>query len=113
MPFLVFGIIQIVMVDEMAAMAESALPGDGSIWVYLTGALMIIAALCILFRRYDYWASIGLALILLVYVAVLHAPQAAGNSAMSAISVSNVLKDLGLAGGALIYAGTSKSKQLK
>jgi len=107
-PFLAFGILHLFRAADMSAMVEGKMPGDGKIWIYLTGIVMVISALTIITKKFDYWGSLALAFVLLLYVAVLHAPEAAGDSAMSAISMSNALKDLGLAGGALIYAGTAR-----
>jgi uncharacterized membrane protein YphA (DoxX/SURF4 family) len=109
LPFLLFGISHMIMADRMAPIVEDRMPGNGKIWIYLCGAFLIVASLAIIVRKFDFWAALGLALLLLLYVLVLHAPNAASDP----LAMSNTLKDIALAGGALIYAGTTRSGKLK
>jgi len=97
-PALIFGFFHLMNANAMAAMVP--LPG-GVIWVYLTGICMIAAAVSIYIGKLDKLATVLLALLFLIYAFSLHLSGAiAGDQA----STGNFLKDLGLAGGALMYA---------
>ncbi len=99
-PFLVFGIMHFMNADAMAGMA----PG-GSIMVYITGLALVAAAISIFIGKLDKLAAVLLALMLILFIVLLHAKGLGGDEATMQASMSNLLKDLGLAGGALLYAG--------
>ena len=96
-PFLIFGLLHFVGADQMAAMA----PG-GKAMVYFTGLALIAAAVSVFIGKYDRLAMMLLALMLILFVAIIHAPAAAGGSEAA---MPSLLKDIALAGGALLYAG--------
>jgi uncharacterized membrane protein YphA (DoxX/SURF4 family) len=86
-------------------MVPSAVPG-GVLWVYLTGIALIAAAVAILTDKMAKLASVLLAALLLVFVLVIHLKGAmAGDQA----AIASLLKDIAIAGGALVFAGTRKS----
>ena len=95
-PFAVFGIFHFMKTEGMAGMAfgQSAL-------VYLTGVALIAAAVSMLIGKLDKLAAVLLALMLIIFVLAIHLGGAmdGDQSAMSAM-----LKDIMLAGAALIYA---------
>jgi uncharacterized membrane protein YphA (DoxX/SURF4 family) len=101
-PFLVFGILHFMNADAMAGMA----PG-GAIMVYITGLALVAAAISIFIGKMDKLACVLLAVMLILFVLLLHAPGL-GDEATMQNSMSNLLKDLGLAGGALLCAGNAK-----
>jgi len=101
-PFLVFGILHFAGAEDMAAMA----PG-GKIMVYLTGLALIAAAISIFIGKLDKLACVLLAVMLVLIIVLVHAPGL-GDEATMQMSMSNTLKDLGLAGGALLCAGGAK-----
>lgn len=104
-PFLVFGIFHFMNAEQMAAMA----PG-GTIMVYISGLALVLAAISILIGKMDKLACLLLALLLLLFIAFIHIPgmmNAADDMAMQ-MSMSGLLKDLGLMGGALLAAKTAK-----
>lgn len=95
-PFAVFGIFHFMNAEGMAGMAfgQTAL-------VYLTGVALIAAAVSMLIGKLDKLAAVLLALMLIIFVLAIHLGGAmdGDQSAMSAM-----LKDIMLAGAALIYA---------
>jgi uncharacterized membrane protein YphA (DoxX/SURF4 family) len=67
---------------------------------------LIAAAVAILLDKMAKLASVLLAVLLLVFVLVIHLKGAmAGDQA----STASLLKDIAIAGGALVFAGTRKS----
>ena len=100
-PFAVFGILHFMNAGAMAPMAFGI-----SALVYLTGVALIAAAVSIFIGKYDKLAAVLLALMLLILAFVVHAPNGASQ-------FGDVLKNISLAGGALMYAGGfSKDKSL-
>jgi putative oxidoreductase len=99
-PFLVFGLFHFMGASNMAGMVP--IPG-GAFWVYLTGAAMAAFAVSVFMGKYDKLAGVLLAALLMLYILLIHGKSAAGGDQMATISA---LKDLALAGGALMYANT-------
>jgi uncharacterized membrane protein YphA (DoxX/SURF4 family) len=107
LPFAVFGINHVLHAQAMAGMVP--VPG-GVFWIYLTGAALIAAAVGILTGILARWAALGLALLLLTFVALIHIPGLA-RPEMAQLAMANLLKDLALAGGALIFASTAGKRR--
>jgi len=75
-------------------------------WIYLTGALLIAAAVAILINKYVRVAGILLAIFLILIVVTVHVPAMTNvTEERVSIIVTNLVKDTGLAGAALIIAG--------
>jgi putative oxidoreductase len=72
-PFTLFGVLHFMNADAMGNMVP--IPG-GSIWIYLTGAALIAAALSLLIGKYDKLAATLLGVMLLIFVFALHLPGA-------------------------------------
>ncbi|MBA2249510.1 MAG: DoxX family protein [Chitinophagaceae bacterium] len=87
----VFGVRNIMKADSMNTIVPTYMPG-GTVWVYVCGVCMVLAAIeIILNNRLTRIACYLLALMLLIFVCMLHLqPAIAGNPA-------NLLKDTGLA----------------
>ncbi len=102
-PFIVFGIIHFINAQAMGGYVPAYIPG-GAFWVYVTGAVFIVAALAILLGKMTKELSLVLAIQLLVFVALIHIPGVLKGNQMN---VSGMLKDLSLAGGALLIASMS------
>lgn len=102
LPFTVFGIMHIINAEQMTGMVPAYLSG-GSLWVYLTGFAQIAFALSVLIGKYDKLAAVLCALMLLIFILTLHFPGLS-NLQMSKMAMNNMLKDLGLIGGAMMYA---------
>ena len=104
-PMAIFGLFHFISGPAMAGMVPAAIPG-GVLWVYLTGIALIAAAVAILTDKMAKLASVLLAALLLVFVLVIHLKGAmTGDQA----STASLLKDIAIAGGALVFAGTRKS----
>ncbi len=95
LPFAVFGVMHFTAASDMAAMA----PG-GEVMVYITGVAHLAAAVSMLIGKLDKLASVLLALMLLIFAFAVHAPAMSENPA----EMGNILKNIALAGGALMYA---------
>lgn len=102
-PFAIFGLLHFMAGDEMAPMVP--LPG-GAIWVYLTGVAHLAAAVSIIINKKARLAATLLAILLLIFVFSIHLPSVMEGGEAGQASMMNMLKDIALAGGALIYAGT-------
>ncbi len=107
-PFLVFGVMHFLQGDMVGSMVPEYMPGSSSIWVYFSGALMVAGSVSIIIRKFDYWAALGLSVLMIVYVVVVHLPNF---SASNPVVASNILKDIGMAGGTLFYAHTRSSSK--
>ena len=96
-----FGVSHFMNADIMSGMIPDFMPGDGKIWIYITGAALIAAALAILINKFKTTACYLLAILLLIFVFTLHLkPAMDGNPAM-------LLKDAGLAMAAIIIGNRS------
>lgn len=98
-PMAIFGIFHFMNGPMMVGMVP--IPG-GVVWVYLTGAALIAAAVAILMGKQAVLATRLLALFLILTALTVHLRMVmAGNQD----AMPNVLKDVALAGGALILSG--------
>lgn len=103
-PALIFGVMHMMNASEMASMVP--IPG-GVVWVYITGLAMIAAAVAVVIGKYDKLAAALLGLLILIYALTIHLPgvlKAGDDAQMMAMYMGNFLKDVGLAGGAWVYA---------
>lgn len=97
-----FGVMHFMNADKMSGMVPDYMPADGKIWIYITGAALIAAALAILINKFKMVACYLLAAMLLIFVFTLHLqPAMDGNP-------GQLLKDTGLAMAAIII-GNGKS----
>jgi putative oxidoreductase len=104
-PFAVFGLFHFM---NAAGMAETFGPPGGEIMIYFTGAALIAAAISIIIGKFTKWACLGLALMFILFVVMVHVPMAGSEDEVEmAKGMTNLLKDLSLAGAALTYAGMS------
>jgi uncharacterized membrane protein YphA (DoxX/SURF4 family) len=101
-----FGINHFLNASGMAPFVPAFFHG-GVFWVYLTGAALIAAAFAILIGRKTRLAGILLALFLIIIVLSIHLPAIlnAPDEAASRVPLTNLIKDTGLAGAALMIAG--------
>ncbi len=103
LPAAMFGIIHFMAADKMAGMVP--IPG-GVIWVYLTGAALIAAAVAIIIGKKARMAATLLAVLILVFVLSIHLPAVMAGGESGQMAMSGLLKDMMIAGGVLVYAGT-------
>ena len=99
LPFMVFGAFHLSKAAMMAGMVPAWVPG-GILWIYITGAAMIAAAISIIINVLAYWACLGLALLMLTFVVTVHIPNLS-NPQMAMMAMPGLLKDTSLAGAAL------------
>lgn len=92
--FVVFGILHFVNIEGIAGNVPEFLP-YATFWAVVTGIIMLVAGLSILTKRYVRVSTMVLAVLLAVYVVLIHLPALP-------LSVGAFLKDLGLLGGALL-----------
>ena len=106
LPMAVFGILHFMNASAMASMA----PFGGQVMVYLTGAGLLAAAVSLIIGKLDKLAALLLGIMLLIFALSIHLPgviNAADDQAMG-MSMSNLLKDLALSGGAFAYGLLAK-----
>ncbi len=100
-PFLVFGLFHFMNLEGMSGLVPAFLPAP-QFWVIITGLALIGASISMIIGVWDYWASVLLGVMLLVFVVLIHLMGVLdGNES----SMPALLKDLALAGGAWLYAG--------
>ncbi len=105
--FAVFGVLHFV---DAANMTDAMKPPGGVWTVYISGALLIAVAVCIIFGKFDKFAA---ALLGLVYIIFAFTLNFEGMMSGNAVSTSMFLKDIGLAGGAWMYAsGLAKDSRI-
>ncbi len=75
--------------------------------VYLTGALLIAASIAFIIGKQVRLAGLLLALFLILIVLTVHVPSlmSSANDSHVSIAMTNLVKDTGLAAGALMIAG--------
>ena len=95
----------------MAKMVPSFLPG-GVVWVYITGACMLAAAIAFLINKQVRLAGLLLALFLLLIVVTVHLPAVlnAPDDGSRRFPMVNLIKDTGLAAAALLVASRSPAR---
>ena len=96
----------LMMAGNMTGMVPSWVPG-GVFWVYVTGMALVAAAVSIISKKQIYLASLLLALLLVVFVMTIHLPGLFNEATMQ-MAMGGMLKDISLAGGALLIAGLFK-----
>jgi putative oxidoreductase len=104
-PMVIFGIFHFLNANAMAGMVP--IPG-GLFWIYITGLSLILAGFSIIIQKQDEWTSFLLAVLLLVFVLTIHLPGVISGGEMAQMYMTNLLKDLALSGGALIYLNKKK-----
>jgi putative oxidoreductase len=105
-----FGVTHFINASTMGGIVPGYLPGGGKIWVYFTGACMILAAIAFITNKYAKPAGLLLAAMLLLFVIMLHIPALinADSNTERIEPMTNLLKDTAMAACALIIAGRSK-----
>ena len=100
-----FGINHFIVGTGMQKMVPAFLPG-GVIWVYITGACLVLAAIAFLINKQVRLAALLLALFLLLIVLTVHLPAVLNAPDMGArrFPLTNLIKDTGLASAALLVA---------
>lgn len=102
-----FGLYHFMQPQNLLVYVPGFMPG-GIIWVYLTGAAFILAAIAFIAHKMVKIAGYLLALLLVIFVVTIHLPNYlhAGDSDMQNMAFVNLLKDTALAAFAL-YIGSN------
>ena len=105
---LAFGVLHFKSAHDAAMLKSlpSYLPGDGSVWIYVTGSAFMLAGLAIVINKYKRFACYGLAAMLLVFILLVHLEPAINEK-----SYYQPLKDIGLAMGAILIANNASNGQ--
>ena len=85
------------------AIMPSFMPGSPAMWMYITGAAFLAAAIAIIINKYKRLACYLLALMLIIFVLVMHVKPFLDNP----YNVYQPLKDLGLAMAAIFIANNA------
>lgn len=104
LPLAVFGLMHFLNGPAMAGMVP--IPG-GVLWVYLTGAALLAAAVAIMIQKQVVLATRLLGLMLLSFALTIHLPGVLGAADAAAMqsSMGNFLKATALAGAAWFMSG--------
>ncbi|MBN8786201.1 MAG: hypothetical protein J0I84_03870 [Terrimonas sp.] len=110
---IVFGVMHFKNPDAMLVYVPLYIPG-GIIWVYVVGVAFILVGLAFILNRYVAVAGFILAVLLLLFVLLIHLPnwRDSGDPAMRQGALVNILKDLAIAGFALFIASNAKNQRL-
>jgi len=111
LPFAVFGLFHFMNAGAMKGYVPKFIPG-GVFWIYLTGLALIAAAVSILTKKMAKLATLLLAIMLVIFVLTIHLPGL-GNPQTMQMSMTMLLKDLSLAGGALLLSGLFAAEEKK
>ena len=103
-PFLVFGSMHFMMPETIATMVPAWVPGGGLFWAYVTGVCILGAGISIVTKKFGAIACPILAALLMIFVLTIHIPGLM-KPEMMMMAMTAMLKDTGLAGGALTWAG--------
>jgi uncharacterized membrane protein YphA (DoxX/SURF4 family) len=96
LPMAVFGLLHFIHADAMAGMA----PFGGTIMIYLVGLCLILFAVSVFLGKYDKLAAVLLSILMIFFIVFIH------RAAAMTGDMGGFLKDLSIAGGALMYAGS-------
>jgi len=103
-PFILFGLLHFMNAQMLADHAVPAFMPFKLAWAYISGIALLAAGISMLIGRYDKLAATLLAIFLLLMVLVVQAPGAMMGDAAAQTAMSNLLKDLSLAGASMLYA---------
>ncbi|MES2373304.1 MAG: DoxX family protein [Bacteroidota bacterium] len=107
-----FGLYHFQNARDLIVYIPASVPG-GIVWVYFVGAAFILVGLAFIFNKMVKAAAYLLALLLLIFIVIIHIPNylEAGDKEMRSMAFINILKDLAIAGFALhIAAGAHHQK---
>jgi len=107
-PFAIFGLFHFMNANAMAGMVP--IPG-GSFWVYLTGIALVGASLALIIQKEVKLVALLLGIMLLIFALSIHLPGVISGGEGMQTSMSNMLKDLALAGAAFFVSGVYSDKE--
>ena len=106
-PMVIFGLFHFINAKAMAGMVP--IPGV-VFWIYLTGFALVAAGISISIQKFDDWASLLLAILLIIFAITISLPSVLSGGEMVQMHTTNLLKDMALAGGALLYLNSLNKK---
>ncbi len=109
---IIFGIYHFLNAHDLVGFVPDYIPG-GIIWAYFVGGAFILVGLAFITNKMVKLAGYVLALMLVIFILVIHLPNYldAGNKEMQSMALVNLLKDTAIAGFALhIAAGAHHQK---
>lgn len=112
LPFAVFGINHLVMMDYYLGMLTSFIP-LGAYTIILTGLIMIAVSISIITRKFIRLSTLILAGLLLVFILAIHIPHLLADGSDKTPILIALLKDISLMGGSLMIAGYSPEEPIK
>lgn len=101
LPFAIMGLNHFLMTSVFLGMMSSFIPG-GAFTILVTGALLIIASISIMLNKFLKTACFWIAGMLLIFIVTIHIPGLF--TANWEIALIELLKDIGLMGGAIMIA---------
>jgi putative oxidoreductase len=111
LPFALFGINHFLMTDYYVGMLTSFIP-FGAYTIVLTGIILILTSLSIIFKKYVRASTIILAILLLAFIITIHIPHLFDGKDNTATIIA-LLKDISLMGGSLMIAGYCTENEKK
>jgi putative oxidoreductase len=103
-PIMIFGAFHFMNASAMSGMVPAYLPAP-TIFVYLTGAGLILAGLSLLINMQTVLAMLLLGIMLMIFALTIHLPGAMEGDQGS---MSNLLKDIALSGAAFYFSSRHK-----
>lgn len=106
LPFGIFGLNHLFMVDFFTGMLTTIIPGGG-FTVIFTGVLLITASILIILKKFVREAAATLAVLLLLFILTIHIPHLIQSATHEETmwALVNLLKDTSLMGGAILVLG--------
>lgn len=105
LPFGILGLNHFFMTSYYAGTATTFIPGGG-VTVILTGIALIAASISIIAKKFIQLSCLLLALLLLVFICMIHIPQLfSPDKTIGTVAMIELFKDTALMGGALMIAG--------
>ena len=111
LPFAVFGINHLLMVDYYVGMLTSFIP-LGAYTIILTGLVMIGVSISIITSKFVKQSTLILACLLLLFILTIHIPHLVSGTDKVTTMIT-LLKDISLMGGSLMIAGIYKENMEK
>ncbi len=99
-----FGVFHFMNAEAMSAMIPDFMPGSAAMWVYITGACLLLAAIAIIIGTKKMLAAYLLAVLLLSFATLVHLRSFLGGNEQS---LGQILKDSAMAMGAILIANRS------
>lgn len=110
---IIFGIMHFTNPNEMLNYVPLYLP-KGMMWVYLVGIAFILAAIAFITNRFVSLAGYLLALLLVLFVLLIHIPNHlnSGDPTLRQVALVNALKDTAIASFAMYVASIARHQRL-